>query len=152
MDLSSNLLPRDIRRSEVEITSWFLRVVPGVTPRHVVDPEFWAHLAGKLRVDHRIEVVAADGSFDADLRVVAVDTRGEWAQIRVLRMTLAEPADLPADQWPDKDGYRIEFSGPQKHRIISPTNEVVASGFPDEAAAVAALAKIKAAKPRGKAA
>jgi hypothetical protein len=138
----------------------FLMVAPGTTPSHVAAPDFWVHQAAKLKPFDRIEVVAADGSFDAELRVVAVDPRGLWAQVRVLRICTGEGvplvsgktvADVAVGSGPDKDGYLIEWGGPQRWRIIRGADPV-AHGFPDEASAAAALAEIKAAKPAKKAA
>ena len=148
MDLSPHQLPLKIQRGDYAISRHFLLVEPGVTPDHVVDPDFWVHVAARLRVMDRIEVVAADGSFDMELRVVAIDPRGLWAQVRPLSIVEGKLAVAASGQFPDKDGYTIEFSGVHRWRIIR-AGEVVAKDFADQTAAAAALANIKAAKRSG---
>jgi hypothetical protein len=49
---------------------------------------------------------------------------------------------------PDPDGYRVEFSGPHKWRILDRAGNIVDKGLADETAAIARLAEIKAAKQK----
>lgn len=160
--LSNSHYPTKLARSEYAITTYFLSVLPGVTPADIVNPDFWQHVSSvrgarlqrdRLQVNDKIEVVAQDGSFEAELRVMAVDVRGLWAQVRVLRLTEgmgvpvpgAEPAEAPLVGEFDPDGYRVEFAGPHKFRIVR-GNDVLETHLPTKAAAYAKLAEIKAEK------
>lgn len=165
MDIPSHALPNRLQRSEYANTTYFVPVAPGVTPAQVIDPDFWQHCCAplgtrqrdKLRVNDRIEVVAQDGTFDMDLRVIAIDARGLWAQVRVLRYVGEEMIPVPgvtgaqqetrvADlDVPDSDGYRVEFGGAHKFRIVR-GNDVIETHLPTKAAAYAKLAEIKAEK------
>jgi hypothetical protein len=152
MDIPDHLAPTRIIRAEVARALRFLSVPPGTTKEMVLEADFWVHLGQTLKVDDRIEVVAQDGSFDLDLRVIAVDPRGFWAQMRLLREWPAKgearpKAEVAAKTWPDAEGYRVEWGGPvHKWRIIDRAGQVVAKGHPAEPEAVAALDAIKRAK------
>ena len=150
MQIKNHLLPTTMRRAMHEISHWFLRATVGVTPADVMSPDYWAHLAGKMKVDDRIEVVAQDGSFDADLRVIAVDSRMLWAQVRVLRgWPEALWAPLAVEEKPellDAKDYKYEFAGPHKFRIINATGDVVETHIPTKEAAIARIAELRAEK------
>jgi hypothetical protein len=146
--IADNLLPTRIDRTEQVISRYFHVAAAGTTLEHVLDTGYWPHVARRLRLHDEIRVAAADGSFDVELTVSAVDPRGLWAQTVLLReRKSASGAAAPAAAiWPDADGYRVEFSGPHKWRILDRNNSVVEKGLDDEPAAIAALAAIKAKK------
>lgn len=154
MDIQSSLLPKRLSRAEYERGNHFLEVPKGVPVAAVVDPDFWQHVAARLHVNDRIEVLSPD--FDLDLRVVALDSRKLWAQVRVLRLcdaaglaiAGAEPLASPAviAGAPDTEGYIVEWGGP-KHlwRIVYGGN-LIDKGFHAKSEADARLAEIKAPK------
>lgn len=150
MNIPQHMLPARIGREEeadYKRRVYFLLAPPGVTPDHVVDPDYWVHWAQRLRINDRIEIVAADGSFDMDVRVVALDPRGLWARVRALRLSegkLASPQS-GSTVFPDPDGYLVEWGGEHRWRIIR-GQDVVARDFPTQADAIEALQNIKAAK------
>lgn len=143
-DLPTRLLPTQIRRTETDITHWFHEATRGVTAEMVQHPDYWANVARKFKVNDCIEVVAQDGTFDLDLRVMAVDARYLWAQVRALRVfETKEPVERDDA---DPDGYRIEFAGPHKFRIIDRNGTVVDTRLPTRVAATERLAQLKAEK------
>lgn len=163
MDIPSHLLPTDVEHglSGSSAYNWVCRTRPGVTAAHIMNPDFWVHVTRRLKVEHTITVLAQDGTLDADLRVIAVDPQGFWVQTRLLRgwpaaeFEVATPQAAPvvAQQWPDRDGYVVEWGGHHKWRIMRVTGaggkpELVFKDFPDRATAMDALANLKAAKPR----
>jgi hypothetical protein len=147
MDIPDHLLPLRIVRAEVARTTRHLAVLPGTTREMVLDPDYWVHLGSTLKVDDRIEVVAQDGTFDLDLRVVAVDPRGYWVQTRLLREWVETPGakkEAAPKTWPDAEGYRIEWAGPvHKWRIIDRATKILGKGYPSEAEAGVALDAIR---------
>ncbi len=103
-------------------------LVPADTPfRVLLIPETWANIAAKLRVGDRIDCMAIDGAYDAELRVAA---KGElYVKMRVIRywdanMDVADHDDIPVSS----DGYEVTWGGPNgKWRVIGPNKEVVTS-------------------------
>jgi hypothetical protein len=150
MNIPIQLLPIRIGRTqlaEFARASYFILARPGVTPDHIVDPDFWVNWASTLKINDRIEVVAADGSFDMEVRVVALDPRGLWARVRPLRIAEGKipVSSSPTGQYPDAEGYIVEFSDHHRWRIIR-GNDIVARDFPDQASAIEALQQIKQTK------
>ena len=154
--IPDHLVPLKITRAEVARVTRFLSVLPGTTREMVLEPDYWVHLGGVLKMDDRIEIVAQDGSFDLDLRVIAIDPRGFWVQTRVLRewparseakAAVAKEKEIAAAHprtWPDAEGYRVEWGGPvHKWRIIDRAGQVVGKGHPYEQTAIEALDAIK---------
>ncbi len=153
LDITSSLLPKKTERAEHAYTQYLVRAAPGVQPGHLIDPDFWVHLAHKLALNDRLEVMAADGSFEAELRVVAIDPRRLWAKTRMIRYCGAEGVDwpsalpftsedIPADeQFPD--GYKIKFRGRAKFAIEDRIGNIVEEQIPSKALALAKLAEIR---------
>lgn len=152
MDLPSHLLPSRLPRAAHERGDYLHRAAAGVTLDMVLNPNYWAHLAERLRIGDRIEALADDGSFDVDLRVVAIDPRGHWALVRTRpSVSAAMPAAPFAGPAPDADGYTIDRDPVQGWRILR-GRDLIAKDFADEAAAREALAGVKGTPKRGKAA
>ncbi len=155
MDIPNHLLPTRLQLGNgYAHADYFLVTLPGVEPAHVLDPGFWVHQAARLRLHDRIEVVAADGSFDLDLRVVAVDPHGHYARVRVLRAIDAdgralaiESRDRTVAETADADGYVIQHDPVQQWRILR-GRDLIERDLPSEAAAKARLAEVKGARGR----
>lgn len=149
MDIPNHLLPTRLREANgFAHGDYFLEAAPGVKAAHVVNPDFWLHLAARLKRNDRIEVVAQDNSFDMELRVVAVDPRGLYAQMRVLRyMGDDELVTIPASVVAaDDDGYVIEQDRVHGWRVLR-GGDLVAKNLPDKASAEAARDAHRAGKP-----
>lgn len=149
MDIPSNLLPTRLDTADYQRVVYFHRPALGVTAEMVVHPDYWLHLAARLKLDDKIEVVSADGSIDMDLRVVAIDPRGLYAQMRVLRFTgegapVVAPAPVVAIS--DNHGYMIEEDRVQGWRVLR-GDDLIAKNLPDKAAAEAARDAHRAGKP-----
>jgi hypothetical protein len=144
--IPSQLLPTRSSRADYARAVHFVLAAPGTTPEHVMDPDYWTHLASGMRVYDRVEIIAADGSFDMEVRCIELDPRGLWARMRPLRVSEGRAAThAPVGPWPDKEGYSVEWGGPHRWRIIR-GQDVVARDFPDQASAIDALVNIKAAR------
>lgn len=151
MSLPPNLdLPTRLDRIEENTTHHCVKVGPGILPEHVTDPFFWQHVSDRnrsrnLHPEDMVTVIALDGSFEMWLRVVEVDIRGQWTKTRTLFEWRGETKST-IDQYPDQDGYTIEFGGAHKWRIIR-GGDIVEKFIPTREAAIAMLAEIKADKP-----
>lgn len=161
------LAPNKIQQAE------FARVVFSVTPelgttiKQVLDPKYWVHVAAKLKPRCRIEVLAEDFSWYAELLVVTSDKT--WASMALLSYKdltgkVAKPETADVKQEPNKDGsvtldefntadhYVDYVQGQSKGRVIHrASKQVIKEGFKNKAEAAvfmraheAELAKQKA--------
>lgn len=150
-EIPSHLLPTSLERGfgGYALSHWVYRSPAGITADHIMDPNLWVHVASRLRVDDKIEVIARDGSIDAELRVIAIDPRHLWAKMRPLRLHEASPVEMrQAGPSSDGSGYLIEHDPVQGWRILN-GRDLIAKDFATEEAARDALANLKAAtKPR----
>lgn len=139
------MLPVRIQSTQYERTEWLHEPQLGVTLDQVMDPNYWSHLAGRLKVRDRIEVLAADRSYDIDLRVIAIDPRGHWVQV-ALRGISEDVPRVVATPGPSADpqGYVIDNDPVQGWRILQ-GRDLIAKGFGTEELAKEALANLKAA-------
>lgn len=116
---------------------------PGHTLEHCLSPEYWRHNARECRHSrltgrnswNRIEVIAEDGSWEADLRILSVDSTG-LVETRVLRHW--EPAPKPGRKAMAPDGYRVEHIPEHGWRAIDRNGEMVAQKLSTEAKAIEA--------------
>jgi len=65
------LSPNGLSVAEYKRRQWFCEAADGVLLEDVMKPEFWAHVASKMTPFDRIEVVSVDGTWAADLMVIA---------------------------------------------------------------------------------
>lgn len=90
----------------------FSRAVYQVVPEHgvaweqVLQPEFWAHVARRVKRYDRIEVIAEDGSYYGDLLVT--DTRRGGLIVEPL---FFKGLEGPAERVIDMDDYEIRYKG-----------------------------------------
>lgn len=73
------LRPSALQFAESAVRHWFIVVEPGYSVDDVLAPEFYAHVTRErgsggrtLSVNDKIDLVAADGSFDITVRVLSV--------------------------------------------------------------------------------
>jgi hypothetical protein len=96
--------------SEYERTVWVVTVEEGVTSDDLERPDFWAHVANRMRPFDRIEVRADDGSYFAELLVIAVDRN--WAKVKGLMFVqLNEEATGYA---PGSADHIVKWRGPHR--------------------------------------
>lgn len=106
----------------------------GTTIDDMLKPEYWAHVAAKLRPTYRIEANAEDGSFFAEF--IVRDAGRTWAKVVLLRQKFFDDgADILSESAaPD---FVINFRvGPQKWRVQRKSDkEVIRHGFATRAEA-----------------
>jgi hypothetical protein len=154
-DLPMHKVPMRFRGRNIEYErgSHFLTVEDGVEVRHVVNPEFWQHLAARMTVNDVLEVRGPDCG-DMELRVVAIDPLKQWADVILLRHCDYRGLPVPGmeqvapPRGVDAAGYRIDPNGPNKTWRIVQGRDVIAKDFGTEGEAHVALANLLAAAKR----
>ena len=81
---------------ETVVMSAPITVESGTTREQIVHPDFWGHVAARLRPYAKIEVRCDDGSFYAELLVLAAERT--FAMVRVLHWHDLTTADVAKTQ------------------------------------------------------
>lgn len=97
---------------------WRIRPEHGVTLKDVIDPAFWSHVAASLRPFDKIEVLADDGSYYAELLVINCGRL--WAKVEVLG---GKEFDKFKPEAEDAD-FRVEWKGGAKWCVIRLSDKV----------------------------
>lgn len=122
------------KEASYERTVYVATPEAGVTLDEIQKPEFWSHVAAKLKPYDMIEARAEDGSY--------------WAQLLVINcnhlsahVALLQSCDLNVGE-PDQDDaagsdYEVKWGGPHaKHRVQRKSDgEVLKDGFANKQAA-----------------
>ena len=97
----------------------------------LLTPEYWAHVAKTLRPGDKIEVIAEDSSFWAELFVLA--TANQAAAVVEIRKVALQSVELPDAQ----AGVKVEWKGPNLKWCVYRTkdNERIQSGIDTRMAA-----------------
>lgn len=115
-----HLSPNSISELGYLRNSWDVIAARGVTIANVILPEYWLHVATKLRPTDKIEVIAEDGTWYAQLLVVNADRT--WAKVFVLMhhdLTKATE-NTPARA---EDEYDVEWTPAGKWTITKKTQK-----------------------------
>lgn len=140
----TSLQPRKQKAQESDFASlefvrndWRYVAPHGVPLETVKAPEYWSHVARKLRRGDTIEVLAEDNTFDCTYRVVSVV--GLLVHLRPLREWLSnEPAPAAeTDIEVVTPQARVQFipRGDHKWRVLNAAGEVVSKGHETREAA-----------------
>lgn len=124
-------------QAESIVNEYFATIEQGTTRAEVLKPEFFAHIATKLRPYTEIRVVCEDGSLYARLLVLAAERT--WARVHVLEwhdLTVKDVSQSQAEsvQTPATPAtaarHRVEWKGPHhKWSVIrNADNEYVHEG------------------------
>jgi hypothetical protein len=101
----------------------------GTTFEDILKPEYWAHVAASFHPTDRIEVLAEDGSWFAELFIVSCGKN--WAKVCTMRFVeLSESvAETP------EDAYRVIWRGAvHKHSVVRKSDSaVIKAEFPTAA-------------------
>lgn len=144
-------LPVRLRRAEEE-RSKYSHVIPPNTPlEHVMTSDYWVHVKNYLALNDVIEVIAADGTYDADIRVISLNKVTGIIKFRLIRNVVLdanaealpkpgtlEAGNLPSGRYQVKRGFASQF------KIIErATGNIVADGL-DKQSADAECARLEA--------
>jgi len=126
------------RMKAAEYNRTVYQVVPedGTAFDEVKEASFWTHVAGKLRIGDRLEVMPEDGTYFAELIVRATNRQG--AQIGVLRKVDLDPVVTESVL----TDYTVDWRGPHhKFGVIRIRDKtIVEKGFDTKEQATAWLA------------
>jgi hypothetical protein len=134
--MSKSLTAVRHKLADYERNVWVANTEAGVSLDEIRKPEFFAHVAAKLKPWDRIEVRPDDETFYAELLVRSAGKN--WAVTTLIQFTDLAPKE---EQAKPQEGYRTEFGGPHhKWRVLRLSDkEVVSKGHTDQASADAWL-------------
>lgn len=98
--------PKTLQRKDFIATDYWLTVEDGHQFDDLLNPDYYAHIARKLRTNTMIYVNAADGRFFAMLRVTS--SGDAWAKVQVILKT--EEAVEVGDPTPERGIYKIDHT------------------------------------------
>lgn len=114
------LSPAKLQPAEHYRTRYAAVVDDGTTVEDLQRPEFWCHVAGKLRQMDILEVLAEDGSYFAELMVLKSGVG--FAKVLLLREVQLE-ATAPED---DDLPVVVQWKGPhRKYSVIRKSDSVI---------------------------
>lgn len=122
----SKLTASRLKQAEFTRTIWSVEVEQDTPFEEITKPEFWAHVAAKLKPLNRIEVFEESGKYWAEL--IVLSTGKMEARVAVLRKI---DLQTPAAAVVDLGEHEVNWGGPhQKHRVVRKSDkEVVKDGF-----------------------
>lgn len=120
-DESVQLSPDRFHEADFRRVVWGSYVEPNTTLEQLLKPEFWAHIAGKLKQYDQIEVKWDDGSHYATFLVI--DAGPSWAQVFKLTFVDLGGKNIPAaPEFP----FEVKWGGGHhKFRIIRKADQAV---------------------------
>lgn len=129
----SKLPDRRFKEAGYARTPYMATVLPSVPFEHVLVPEFWSHVARRLRRGDLIEVSSEDDTWWALLRVARATPVD--AEVNVLVKT--DLAPIARDMKVDLTVFKFDYGGPEKlWRVIRKTDKKeLKSGFLDQRSA-----------------
>ncbi|HEX03849.1 MAG TPA: hypothetical protein ENH10_01640 [Bacteroidetes bacterium] len=119
-DLAIN--PTRMKPAEYIRTVYSACIEHGITKEDILQPKFWAHFAMNLKPNDRIEAFAEDGTFYAELLVVACDRT--WAKMHLMSYHDLTKVDMNFGD-DVMDQYSIVFKGPKKWCVIRKSDNAI---------------------------
>jgi hypothetical protein len=119
------LTPNRFSLAETRRNIWQIIPEDGTPYELLFDKDYWAAMASKLRPFDRIEVLADDGSFWAELLVLmATKTQAAVMELRKIDISTKEVAQV-------EEKFAVKWRGPhRKWSVIrSADSSIVRSGF-----------------------
>lgn len=94
------------------ITQHMVTVQEGITPKDLTRPDFWAHIANRLRVHDVLYVRSEDSAFFG--RLLVTDCGRTWAKVFILEMHDLTSESKSANDDDIVDGHSVKWKGPTK--------------------------------------
>lgn len=96
-------------------TTYVVTVEGGLTKAQIIHPDFWGHVAAKLRPYDEIKVRCDDGSFYAQLLVLSAERT--FARVRVLAWHDLTTADVAKTQAESAEKPSVTPAGPTDYEV-----------------------------------
>jgi len=126
--------PTNIEQASYECNTWQVKPEINAKPKDLLDPNYWAHVAGRMRAGDRVEAVPDDRHYYAEYFVLAASKN--WAKLVLMReVTLIKDNDKTVSE-----GFTVEFAGNHKWRVREGSS-VISKGHDDKDAASKWLAE-----------
>lgn len=125
--------PTTIEESSYARTIWQVKPENAVTIEDLLDANYWAHVANRMRAGHRIEAIPEDRHYFAEFFVLAASTN--WAKLILLREVTLIKDNKPIE----KEGYIVKFAGKHKWRVEK-DGEILSKNHDDQKSAASWLA------------
>ncbi len=133
-------LPRKIRLSphanrfnlrEYRVQDWFVTPEIGTNVEDMLNPEYWAHVAGRMKPLDNIEVYAEDGSFFARLIVLSCNRVQANVQLLFAHKLGGDEAVDVTKSVDDSNSLEYGWGGPVgKHRVVRKSDkQIIKDGF-----------------------
>lgn len=117
------LNPARFTYAEHDYNNWSVNAEQGTTREDLKSPNFWAHVANKLRAGAEIRVLAEDGSFIARFLVIAADRT--WARVHELSFIDLRAEAAPVDLEAVVDDYEVKLRGPKRWSVLRKSDRAV---------------------------
>jgi hypothetical protein len=124
--------PTTIDESSYARTIWQLKPAPDVEVEDLLDSNYWAHIAKKMRAGDRIEAIPDDRHYFAELFVLGASSN--WAKVILLRKHVL----IEDNKRIEKEGYIVKFAGQHKWRVEK-DGQILSKGHDDQKSAAAWL-------------
>jgi len=98
------IIPGRVREAQYARTHWNCIVPAGTLPEDLLKPEFWAHVAVKMKPQDQVEAWSDDGTWYAEYVVRAADRN--WALLAPKTKVVFTAADIPRPDEPYSVTYR----------------------------------------------
>jgi hypothetical protein len=126
------LAPRNFLLASFSTQRWSVAFPADVKYERVFDPEFWAHVAQRIKPNDIIEVHAEDGAFFAELYVRSAHRTG--VVVQELRLV-----PLDGETAPEAVKLTALWKGPVRKWTVMRGKEIVQDGFQTEDEAQTAI-------------
>lgn len=118
----------DFKPAEFERTVWGVTLKIGQTRDDLLRPDFYAHIASRVRMNHRFEVLHEEGNYFAELIVLSAGKVG----VKVAFLREVDLRELDATVVDETEFY-IKLRGPKKWSILRRADQsIVEEGIDTE--------------------
>jgi hypothetical protein len=108
---------KELQLTQHALLDYTLTVSEGTEFADLLKPEYWSHIAQKLRPHTIIKVIPEDGSYWAELLVLSCDRL--WAKVHVLRHHDLTEVDADPEATASRlAGFEILWKGPTKKHVV----------------------------------
>lgn len=106
-------------------TLWVVTAEQGTTKEDIMTPSYWSHVASQFRPYDRIEVRVDDGTYFAELLILACDRT--WAKVHELTFHSLTTSDVSMTQAHDEmSDFDVVWKGPvNKWSVIRKSDDAV---------------------------